>query len=300
MIYTLGESLVDMIFETSNVAVAKAGGGMLNTSVSISRCGIHVSLISEVGDDQTASLILNFLDNNNVGIKYIKKYFHQNTSVALAFLNEQKVASFSIYKSYPVHRRLVCPAEFSKKDIMVFGSLYALDPAIRNEIKPILISIKQAGGLVCYDPNIRKHNLDDDKLQSALEENIAMADIIKASDEDMNNIFGELDEDGYYEEIRKMNPHATFILTLGKEGVVGYSRGEKLKLPAIQINPTSTIGAGDAYNAGIVFYLEKNGYSRSNTGDISFPSFKELLQTGIEFSTEVCGTMENYVRKGFR
>ena len=101
-----------------------------------------------------------------------------------------------------------------------------------------------------------------------------------------------------------LTPNSLYIvvwnLTLGEEGVVGYNRDEKLKLPAIQINPTSTIGAGDAYNAGIVFYIEKNGYSRSDTGDLSFSSFKELLQTGIEFSTEVCGTIENYVRKGFR
>ncbi len=49
MIYTLGESLLDIIFTDEQNIIANAGGGMLNTSISLSRAGIDVSLISELG-----------------------------------------------------------------------------------------------------------------------------------------------------------------------------------------------------------------------------------------------------------
>jgi fructokinase len=58
MIYTLGESLLDIIFSSEDEIIARPGGSMLNTSVSLARCGKAVHLISELGDDKTAGIIL--------------------------------------------------------------------------------------------------------------------------------------------------------------------------------------------------------------------------------------------------
>ena len=129
MVYTLGESLLDIIFTSTEEITARPGGGMLNTAISLGRCGIPVSLISELGDDQTASTVVQFLAKNNVSSKYIKKYYRQNTSVALAFLDEQKIPSFSIHKSYPLQRRLVSPESFSSDDVLFLSwSVFLLIP----------------------------------------------------------------------------------------------------------------------------------------------------------------------------
>lgn len=295
MVYTLGESLLDIIFENQQNAVAKAGGGMLNTSVSLARSGVGVSLISELGDDKTAEIILQFLAENKVDAKFIKKYYHQKSTVALAFLNEQKVASFSIYKSYPQKRRLIYPENLSDKDMFVFGSLYSLFPEIRSEVKMILTSAKKAGSLICYDPNIRSHDLSDPEIRNALVENIAFADIVKASDEDMRTIFGELNPQEHFEEIQKINPNAVFVITLGAEGVVGFIKDCTVELPAKEVEVVSTIGAGDAFNAGIVYFLEKAGFADIRNSILKEENFREMLHSGLNFSAEVCTTLENYV-----
>lgn len=295
MVYTLGESLLDIIFENQQNAVAKAGGGMLNTSVSLARSGVGVSLISELGDDKTAEIILQFLAENKVESKFIKKYYQQKSTVALAFLNEQKVASFSIYKSYPQKRRLVYPDKLSDKDMFVFGSLYSLFPEIRIEIKMILSAAKKVGALICYDPNIRSHNLDDSEIRNSLVENIAFSDLVKASDEDMRTIFGELSHEEYYEEISKINPKAVFVLTLGAEGVVGFNQACKIELPAEEVEVVSTIGAGDAFNAGMIYYLSKTEFSDVRKSILEEQNFREMLLSGLKFSAEVCSTLENYV-----
>lgn len=290
MVYTLGESLLDIIFDGPKNIVAKSGGGMLNTSVSLGRSGIEVSLISELGDDETAKFILGFLKENHVHINHIKKYYHQNTSVALAYLDEQKVPSFSIYKSYPENRRLISPNAFNEGDILIYGSLYSIDPIIRNEVLEIISHAKNEGALLCYDPNIRRHNLDKPELRKALNENFAFADVIKGSDEDFRNIFGENQVDYYREEIRKINPDALFVLTLGKQGVIGYYADQKNILPADQVKVISTIGAGDAFNAGMAYYLVKYGNDKTKDDFLI-----NLLQSGLKFSAEVCSTMDNYV-----
>jgi len=295
MVYTLGESLLDIIFESNQNAVANPGGGMLNTSVSLARSGVGVSLISEVGDDKTAEIILDFLAENKVESKFIKKYYHQKSTLALAFLNERKVASFSIYKSYPKQRRLVYPQNISDKDSVVFGSLYSLFPEIRSEVKMILTSAKKAGALLCYDPNIRSHDLSDTQIRSALVENIAFADIVKASDEDMKTIFGELSPHEHFEEIQKINPNAVLVLTLGADGVIGITKDCTINLPAKEIDVVSTIGAGDAFNAGMVYFLEKAGLADVRNSILKEDNFREMLNSGLNFSAEVCSTLQNYV-----
>lgn len=299
MIYTLGESLIDIIFKTTDALVAKPGGSMLNTSVSLGRSGVEVSLISELGDDETANIILEFLKKNNTETEFIKKYYHQNTSVALAFLNDQKVPSFSIYKSYPEKRRLIFPAEFTDADILVYGSLYSLDPAIRNDVVHILAAAKRGGAVLCYDPNIRHHNLKDSKIRQALEENINFANIVKGSDEDFKNIFGNRMVDEYYAEIIKINKEAVFIYTKGADGVSGFHRDNFIDLPAYKTNVVSTIGAGDAFNAGIVFYLSKLKGKREKIKEMSREEFGKMLESGLLFSSAVCSTMDNYVPSNF-
>ena len=115
-----------------------------------------------------------------------------------------------------------------------------------------------AGTVICYDPNIRSHDLSQTEIKKALFENIAFADIVKASDQDMENIFGKMSNEDYNEEIKKINPNAIFILTLGSKGAIGFKGDIVLELPAKDIDLISTIGAGDAFNAGMVFYLVKN------------------------------------------
>jgi sugar/nucleoside kinase (ribokinase family) len=90
MIYTLGESLLDIIVENTDKLNSRAGGAMLNVAVSLSRAGAGVSLISELGDDRTSVFIIDFLKTNGVKTSFIKKYYHNNTSLALAYLDKDK------------------------------------------------------------------------------------------------------------------------------------------------------------------------------------------------------------------
>lgn len=300
MIYTLGEALLDIIFSSDTEIVAKPGGSMLNVAVSLGRSGAEVSLISEVGDDQTAEKILDFLKSNKVHSKYIKKYYRQNTTVALAFLDANKKADFSIHKSYPEKRHLVVPGQFAKTDIVLFGSLYSLFPAIREELKHLLMQAKNDGALLIYDPNIRKHRLDIPAIREALLQNLRMAHIIKASDEDLIQMFGEASEQDYLSQIRKLNADALFIMTRGENGVSAFTPGLKIEMPANRIKPVSTIGAGDAFNAGMAWWLVQKKLNVHDLKNMAENDFAEMLQSGQDFASEVCQTMDNYVGFGFR
>jgi len=296
MIYTLGESLLDIIIENPDKVITRAGGSMLNVAVSLARAKVDVSLISELGDDQTSAFIVDFLKENKVNTRYIKKYYHNNTSLALAFLDANKKPTYTFYKSYTKNRNLLCPANFGEGDILLFGSLYSLDTSIRNQLKEVLIAAKRGGAFICYDPNIRnRHHLNNEETKNALNENIALADLIKGSDEDFENVFGKYSFEDYFKEVRKLNQNAPLIITRGAVGVIAFSGDNKLELPAIPVEVVSTIGAGDAFNAGIAFAMNKDNFHRDKEKGFSKNQMEVLLKSGLSFSAEVCASVDNYI-----
>jgi len=296
MIYTLGESLLDIIVESPDKVITRPGGAMLNVAISLARAKADVSLISELGDDKTAGFIVDFLKSNNVETRYIKKYFRSNTSLALAFLDEDKKPTYTFYKSYPQNRRLLCPNTFLAGDILLFGSIYSLDSSLRNELLEVLISAKRGGAFICYDPNIRhSHHLENEATKNALDENLAMADLIKGSDEDFENIFGKRTDEEYHTEIRKINPSAPLIITHGAAGVAAFFQDSKLEFPAIPVVPVSTIGAGDAFNAGLAFAMLRADLHLDKQNGFTKNQMEILLKSGLSFSAEVCASVDNYI-----
>jgi len=300
MIYTLGESLMDLIFKSDSDIIAKAGGSMLNLSVSIGRCGIDISLISELGDDIVGDKIVNFLRENKVDERYINRYYHNKSPLALAVLDENSVPTYSFYKPYPEKRVLKTPASINKDDILVFGSFYSLEKPIHKYIKKLTDEAKSSNAIIIYDPNIRMaHKIDSEITRKYLHENLAVADIIKGSNEDFCNIFGNGDDYFFVNELRKINPEALIFITKGSEGAVVFNKEHNYSINADTVNLKSTIGAGDNFTSGIVYSLTKQNITRNDLTQLSSKSLFKILENGKNFSSNVCTSYENYISKEF-
>ncbi|MDP2723454.1 MAG: carbohydrate kinase [Bacteroidales bacterium] len=296
MVYTLGESLLDVIFTNLDNVVAKPGGSMLNVAVSLGRMNIPVMHISEMGTNPVAEMMLGFLRDNGVGIQYINQYPGENTSLALAFLDQEKKPVYQFVNAYPETRNLVVPSEIKPNDLVVFGSLYAVSAPVRKTILSFIQNAKEAGATIVYDPNIRhKHHLQENDVKKAMLENLRLAHIIKASDEDCANLFGKGDEDFYLENLTKNNGQALIILTLGSNGAIAQFNSHKTRVKAESVKVVSTIGAGDAFNAGVIAALLKLKLTRGNIGHTTVDQLTFILEKGTHTAALVCGTMENYI-----
>jgi len=97
-IFAIGETVYDIIFKNTQAIAAKAGGSMLNTSVSLGKLGLEVNFVSDLGNDMIGDIIINFLSGNGVSTKCIERYDNRKTAIAIAFLNERNDASYHFYK----------------------------------------------------------------------------------------------------------------------------------------------------------------------------------------------------------
>jgi len=295
-VYAIGEAVLDIIFKDNIVQGATPGGAMLNSAVSLSRAGINVSLITEVAKDQTGAMVESFLNQNNILTNLIYKHSDGKTAIALAFLSDVNDASYLFYKNHPSKRLQIEVPEFTPDDILLFGSYYSIDPSIRQILLPIIMKAKQNGSMIVYDPNFRKpHTGKLELLRPYIMENISMADIVRGSDEDFMNIFGvEL-----IDQVRHVvgNCAPVIIMTNSSKAVYLNIKNFTTEFPVQKITPVSTIGAGDNFNAGIIYGLIKENIYPASLNKLNAEKWETLVSYGVTFASDVCKSYENYISK---
>ncbi len=295
-IYTIGETVYDIIFKNDEPVTAKAGGTMLNTSVSLGRLGLPVSFVSEYASDRIGDIINGFLGDNGVDTKHIYRYRDGKTPVSLAFLNEQNDARYSFYKLYPDRRLEIKIPEFYRADILLFGGFYSLMAEVRTSLISFVRAARDAGAVIIYDPNIRSPHKDEiDELRDLVFENISLSNIVRGSDEDFKTIFNISDGKEAY---KLLTNHGCeyLIYTKSNIGVEIHSPEGMVEVPVQKVATVSTIGAGDSFNAGLIYELFR---AQMQSGDFKEDDLGKMVKTAITFGSHVCTHFENYISQEF-
>lgn len=297
-IFGIGETVLDVIFKEGQPQAAKAGGSVLNSVVSMGRMGLPVSFISEYGADDVGDIIDSFLNKNGVNTSSVHRYEDGKTTLALAFLNERNDAHYSFYKDYPSRRLNIEFPHLQQDDILQFGSFYAIWPEIRTQIRKFVQASHDSGALVVYDPNFRKSHLDElSALKPLIIENMRMAGLVRASDEDFRNIFRVNSPDEAWDIVR--NYCNCLVYTANTEGVYVRTGSFSGKFPVKSIMPVSTIGAGDNFNAGMITSIYRNGIGRDQLAMTGQKEWTSIIETAVNFATHVCLSYENYISEEF-
>ncbi len=297
-IYGIGETVYDIIFKDGAPQAAKPGGSVLNAMVSLGRLGLPASFISEYGKDDVGSLIDRFLNDNGVNTSTVYRYNDANTSLALAFLDSRNDAHYTFYKDFPAKRLDVEFPAINENDIVQCGSFYAVWSEIRTKFREFITSASDRGALILYDPNFRKSHVSElEKLRPLIIENMKMAGIVRGSDEDFRNIFGAGTADEAWKSVKE---HCNcLVYTASAAGVFVRTNSFSGSFPVKKIEPVSTIGAGDNFNAGMIAAIYNNGITRDDLSTMGKEKWLKVVSAGVEFATEVCLSYDNYISKEF-
>ncbi len=298
-VFGLGETVLDIIFKNHQPIAAKAGGSILNTLVSLARVDIPSYFITEIGNDKVGDNIALFLQENGLSTDFVHRFDEGQSAIALAYLNDENDAEYEFFKNYPKQRLQGDIPDFNKDDILIFGSSFGINPAVRTRLKDYLEAAKKAGTIIIYDPNFRNQHLENqDQLIQVLEENFAYADLVRGSDEDFSNIYGLCDPKAVYAKVAAFCPN--LIITAGAKGVYTFGINYHHHFQVPIIDPVSTIGAGDNFNAGIIKSLTDFNIIKQSELKLSREDWIHLTTYGIEFSSEVCMKLDNYVDASFK
>lgn len=279
----IGETVWDILLKNDQPQKAVPGGSTFNSIVSLGRAGIDCAMVTEAGDDHVGDLICQFLRNNGVTTDYVCRHAGTKSHLSLAFLDENNDAQYTFYKDHAsVAMNGVLP-DITAEDIVLFGSFFAINPAIRTVVEPLLRRAREAGAWLYYDINFRKtHIADLPDVMSNIEENMQMADIVRGSTEDFLYLYGTHDEQTVYEHVKPMCQ--TLILTDGARSIRVYTPDGCLTYPVQQIETVSTVGAGDNFNAGYIYAILQGINNQA-----------ERIAMAQRWSQNVCRQMSNNI-----
>ncbi len=272
---------------------------MLNTAVSLGKAGIRVDFIGDLGTDPTGVMIEKYLTDNQVGTHFIERFTDGKTAVALAFLDHQNNAEYTFFRMTPKNRLNLMFPEPTAQDIVLFGSFFSLDKTVRSRVMRFIRKARNSGALVVYDPNFRKPHLKDlPALRPWIQENISLSDIVRGSDEDFFHIFGVKKGVEAYEKIQEAGC-MILVYTRNRKGVEVFSDKRQQNFSVPGIRPESTIGAGDAFNAGLISGLVSLGsdgaVNEHGRWKIGRPHWKPLIDRAVAFATDVCLVLDNSI-----
>lgn len=297
----IGETMLDIIFKNGKPIEAVPGGSTFNGIVSLGRAGVKTVFVSETGNDRVGEYVRDFLRDNNVDTSAINVFQETKSPVSLAFLDKDNNADYIFYRDQKHDHMDFAYPDIQKDDIVVFGSFYAVNPALRPQVSGLLEYARQRGAIIYYDVNFRKaHQADVMKVTPNLIDNLEYADIVRGSKEDFVVLYKKDSAERVYRAETSFYCKR-FIYTDGPNPVSVFSNNGFHKEYAMPKTETvSTIGAGDNFNAGFIYGMIKYGVTRDDVEQgLSEEVWDKLIATATAFSADCCKDIFNYISKEF-
>jgi fructokinase len=87
--------------------------------------------------------------------------------------------------------------------------------------------------------------------------------------------------------------------TKGERGSELYCKNGNIELNSHKIEVVSTIGAGDTYSAGIIYYLSSKLNDTIVLDEISLDEWRNCIKLAHMFSAQTCQSLDNYLSTEF-
>ncbi len=271
-VITIGEILPDFVpIKKQDICKyeLRPGGAPSNVAVNLSRWGIKTGIIAKIGDDFAGNFLSGFLKKNKVDIKCVYKTRKHKTGLVFVYLDKKGERDFSFYGTPSADQFLneseIRESYIKQAKILHFGSISMMNEiSKRATLKAIEIARKN-NLLISYDPNVRL-NLWKGKYKRAkyeIRKYFKYADIIKISDSELRFLFNATPG---LKEVRKLFKQKQLVfISAGAKGCYVYYKDFFKYIHGYKVRVIDTTGAGDAFMAGILYGILKNGGLRNIT-----------------------------------
>ncbi len=294
----MGEALIDMLAskeQGGNGAESFrkfAGGAPANVAVAVAKLGGDSALFGKLGKDQFGVYLHNTLSELGVDTSFTAYSERGQTALAFVGLDADGERSFDFYIDNAAHTDLseadLVPELFQSPRIVSFCSGSLSTSALRSVTENGLAQFRNAGSILCLDINYRPAFWDDVALAPEIIcEAAAQVDMIKASREELIDLYGEDQVDGKIQEWLDRGV-SLILLTDGAQPVAFYTRDTDGTYPVPAAKAVDTTAAGDAFVGGFLFTMAQSVSNRESfvrwTGN-----FENILVT-LKFATH-CGAV---------
>ncbi len=257
-ILSVGEILWDVIGQKEHL-----GGAPLNFAAHAQKLGHEVFPLSAVGDDRRGHRALELIRGLGIATEFIRVLPGRPTGTAEVELDLDGKPTFRIVR--PAAYDFV---EMSAGDLralckldpqwIYYGTLFHTAGAALASTLRLLQALPSARRI--YDVNLRDNNWN----LTAVEQLSSHSTVVKLNDWEAECLDANFDADGEQGSIEgfarrwadRFGP-AIVCVTCGERGCSILKDGQYMQVPGFHVEIADTVGAGDAFAAGIVHGLSQ-------------------------------------------
>ncbi len=260
-----GESLIDLIKQKGSAGagefVAKAGGSPMNCAIAIARLGGQSGFLCPISRDSFGDVILAPLEAAGVEV-LLKDRVREPTTLAVVADDGKGNPRYAFYREADrafTRDGLIAalPPQVELFEIGGFCTILPDDMAVWLEVAA---EARRRGATISTDPNPRPSLISDmDAYRKRVHASLAVADLIKFSEEDLETLDPGKSIEAQAAEFLKL-PHCRLVVvTLGAAGSMAFTRSASVRSPIFPATPGGdNVGAGDTLMAGILTWLGDN------------------------------------------
>lgn len=280
----LGEALIDFIVGDDGAYRPHLGGSPYNVAIGLARQGISVSYLSPFSDDSFGDQLHDSLAREQVSVPIARRSLWP-TSLALVTVDDDGMPSYRLY------REGIADKDTSFEEVQanlpdklrVFhtGSL-AITPSQLPKIRKLFELMHQRDVVISMDINIRlRASIDTRAYLDGVRSLLPLADIVKASDEDLEAFQFASDTRASAELAFEEMGSGMLVLTEGKGGALLHTAGgtiERKSYPIARIE--DTVGAGDTFHSAFLASLCRSGAIDGSYHDVD----PDILGDAVDFA----------------
>jgi fructokinase len=287
-ILVMGEALVDLVPGPKG-REAVLGGSPYNVAIGLGRLGARVAIASSLSTDQDGQRFKAALEADGVDLSYMAFSDAQSPT---ALVEEGTAESGPRYIFTIAGTAFDTPPALPKNwpdDLRHIhaGSFSTLVPPMSGAV---LEAMQQANShrTTSYDPNIRPMITPDKaKARADVERLVALVDIVKASEEDMEWLYPDVAPRDAIQAWLKQGPTLA-VLTRGGEGAEAFTASGHIAIPAPKITVQDTVGAGDSLMSSLLFAMDRDGALGKNHATWTQSAIEQWLAFAVRASAFTC------------
>ena len=267
-ILTVGEILVEIMRENVGVGLDKAdifkgpfaSGAPAIFIDAVANLGHESAIVGGVGNDDFGKVCIKRLENDGVNITGIK-ISELTTGVAFVayFEDGSRKFIYHIRDSAATNLGKLCDKVLDEVKIFhIMGCSLMIREDLTVTIIEYAQKVKNSGGKISFDPNIRVELMDKDYIRESVNKVAELSDIILPGLEELYLIAGV---DSKNKAIDKMlSSSEVIVIKQGSEGCEIYSKDMEIpiKVPSFKIDEVDPTGAGDSFDAGFLCAYVEN------------------------------------------
>ena len=253
MLTVIGEALVDEVLSDTTPKRSHPGGSPLNVAVGVARLGRPVQFVGRYGTDEYGMLIQEHLRANSVLTPLPQDDLP--TSVATAVLDPAGGARYTFDLQWQLPSLAeALPQLLDGTTLLHTGSIAAM---LSPGADAVLHAVERARptATITYDPNCRPSIITDVAYaREQAEKFVALADVVKASDEDLAWLYPQDSPQDAARRWLAMGP-AIVAVTSGSKGAWAVTAAGEASASVPPVTVVDTVGAGDSFMSALLVSL---------------------------------------------